>query len=51
MSFQEDGTVRVAHDYEGNHPWKWLATIVCAVIICFAAVTTAGTFINGGLLG
>jgi hypothetical protein len=53
MSIQEDGTlgVRPVRDAPTSHPWRWLATIICAVIICFAIVATAGTLMNGGLLG
>jgi len=53
MSIQKDGTlgVRRPQDAPGSHPWQWLATILGAVIICFAIVATAGTLMNGGLLG
>jgi hypothetical protein len=53
MSIQEDGTfgVRPVREAPTSHPWRWLATIIGAVIICFAIVATAGTLMNGGLLG
>ena len=53
MSPQQHGTlgVRRPEDAPGSHPWQWLATILGAVIICFAIVATAGTLMNGGLLG
>jgi hypothetical protein len=53
MSIQNDGSlgVRRPEDAPGNHPWRWLATILGAVIICFAIVAMAGTLMNGGLLG
>jgi hypothetical protein len=51
MTFQQDGTTRIAGDSAGNHPWTWLAAIAGAVIICFALVATVGTFINSGLAG
>lgn len=53
MSVQEDGTlgVRPVKDAPTSHPWLWLAAIIGAVIICFAAVASVGTFVNGGLYG
>ena len=53
MSIQEDGTLGAhpVRDAPSSHPWRWLATIIGAVIICFAIVATAGTLMNGGLLG
>jgi hypothetical protein len=53
MPIQEDGTlgVRRPEDAPSSHPWRWLATFIGAVIICFAVVATAGTLMNGGLLG
>ncbi len=53
MSIQKDGTlgVRGPEDAPGSHRWRWLATIISAIIICIALVATAGTLMNGGLLG
>lgn len=53
MAIQEDGTLgaRAIQDAPSSHPWQWLATIIGAVIICFAVVATAGTLMNGGLHG
>jgi len=53
MSIQQDGSlgVRPIDEAPSSHPWRWLATILCAVVICFAIVATAGTFVNGGLYG
>jgi hypothetical protein len=53
MSIREDGTlgVRPVRDAPTSHPWRWLATIIGAVIICFAIVATVGTLMNAGLLG
>jgi hypothetical protein len=50
---QEDGTIgaRRIEDAPTSHPWRWLATILCAAIICFAIVASVGTFVNGGLHG
>ncbi len=50
MAIQEDGTLgaRAIQDAPSSHPWQWLATIIGAVIICFAVVATAGTLMNGG---
>lgn len=53
MTIREDGTlgVRRPEDAPSNQPWRWLATFICAVIICLIAVASVGTFINGGLHG
>ncbi len=53
MSIQEDGTigVRPIKGAPTSHPWRWLATILGAVVICFTIVATVGTFVNGGLYG
>lgn len=53
MPIQEDGTlgVRRPEDAPSSHPWRWLATILSAIIVCFVLVATAGTLMNGGLNG
>ena len=53
MSIQEDGTlgVRPVQDAPTSHPWRWLATIIGAVVVCFAIVASVGTLMNGGLHG
>ncbi len=42
MSIQEDGPLggRPVEEAPTSHPWRWLATIVGAVVICFAIVAT-----------
>lgn len=53
MQMQKDGTlgVRPIQDAPTSHPWRWLATIIGAAIICFVIVAAAGALMNGGLLG
>jgi hypothetical protein len=53
MSIQEDGTLghRPIANAPSSHPWRWLATIICGAIICFALVAIVGTFVTGGLNG
>jgi hypothetical protein len=53
MSIREDGTLgqRPLSEAPTSHPWRWLATIICGAIICFALVATIGTFVTGGLNG
>jgi hypothetical protein len=50
---REDGTLgrRPISQAPTSHPWRWLATIIVAVIVCFTIVATVGTFVNGGLNG
>ena len=53
MSIQQVGTLgqRPIEAAPSSHPWRWLTTILGAVIVCFAIVATVGTFVNGGLYG
>lgn len=53
MSLQQDGTLgtRPIEQAPTSHPWRWLVTIIGAVVVCFAIVAGVGTFVNGGLLG
>ncbi len=50
MSAQEDSTlgVRPVKDVLTGHRWLWLAAIIGAVVICFAAVAGLGSLVSGG---
>jgi hypothetical protein len=53
MPIQEDGSLGVRHveDAPTSHPWRWLATIIGAIVVCIVLVATASTLMNGVLNG
>jgi len=51
MSHLEKEGKSTAKEPASAHPWRWFGAIIVWVVICIAAVATAGAFANGALHG